>query len=80
MNLRLLLLRISAAAFLVPGAALALTPTPSTTEGPYYPFNSGQTLSTAWFTGGAADNDLTRIYSTSTQCRGTIMLLSGTLD
>lgn len=78
MNLRLLL-RISAAAFLVPGAALALTPTPSTTEGPYYPFNSGQTLSTAWFTGEAADNDLTRIYSTSTQCRGTIMLLSGTL-
>lgn len=54
-----------------------LATTPSTTEGPYYPFNSSQRLDTAWLVD--ADNDLTLIEGRTTRATGTRMLLSGTL-
>ncbi|MBI2511118.1 MAG: hypothetical protein HYV96_04020 [Opitutae bacterium] len=57
--------------------AFALDATPSTTEGPYYTFNSGQTLDTSWLVG--ADNDLTLVTGKTTRASGTRFLLSGTL-
>lgn len=53
------------------------TATPSLTEGPYYPFNSSQTLSTTWLVG--ADNDLTLVSGSTTRASGTRFILSGTL-
>lgn len=75
-------LRFLAAALfaLVPlGRALALTATPSTTEGPYYTLSSANTLDKTIFTGEAGDNNLLFITSSSTQASGTPQLLSGTL-
>lgn len=64
-------------------AAFALTATPSTTEGPYYTLSSANQADKSHFTGEGIDNDLTHIYSTSTQCTTTtscpLFLLSGTL-
>ncbi len=56
-------------------AQLALTP--STTEGPYYPFNSTQRLDTTALVN--ADNDLTQVGANITRASGTRFLLSGTL-
>ncbi len=62
---------------LVPLAKAQLATTPETTEGPYYPFNSGQTLDTTWLVG--ADNDLTLVTGKTVRASGTRFLLSGTV-
>lgn len=70
----LLLLLLSCLATL--GRAQLAT-SPSTTEGPYYVFNSSQTLSTTWLVN--ADNDLTLVTGRTTRASGTRFLLSGTV-
>lgn len=54
-----------------------LTPTPSATEGPFYPFNSGQRLDTRAL--AKAGNDLTLVPGKTKRASGTRFLLSGTL-
>lgn len=68
---------LAAASAVLVATAFALDATPSTTEGPYYTFNSGQTLSTSWLVG--ADNDLTLVTGKTARASGTRFLLSGTL-
>jgi len=76
LRLRLIaLLLLAALTTLVARAQLALTP--STTEGPYYPFNSSQRLDTTALVN--ADNDLTQVGTSTTRASGTRLILSGTL-
>jgi protocatechuate 3,4-dioxygenase beta subunit len=60
-----------AAALLLPLAARALTP--ELTEGPFYPFNSSQTLPALT----ERDSDLTHVGQSTTASPGTLFLLSG---
>jgi len=57
--------------------AFGLIPTPSITEGPFYPFNSGQRLDTRAL--AKAGNDLTLVDGKTKRASGTRFLLSGTL-
>ena len=72
-----ILLSLFAAAMSASAAMAQLSLSPSTTEGPYYPFNSSQRLTTTWLVG--ADNDLTLVEGRSVRASGTRFLLSGTL-
>jgi protocatechuate 3,4-dioxygenase beta subunit len=56
-------------------AAAAPTRTPALTDGPFYPFNSTNTLPHP--APANRDNDLTRVEGAATPARGTVFLLSG---